>query len=384
MSEIITLSLPSIQSHELRALEECLDGSVEGAMALEKELEESVADLVARPFGAAFGSTQCAIECALLALGVRDGHEIVLPALAPPALVAAIARARARPLFVDADPRTLTVRGEAVDARCTTRTRLIVGATMHGDPTGLDELAAVASKFEIPLLEIVCGGLGGRLGRDPTGRFGRLSVVGLDAASGFLGASGAVVCTNDDALASTLCLLREGGVLRPRVDWERIGGVRAIEQFVSDPTLPLVAAAISVMRLRRHAEYVKRVGEIFEQYTSRLGAHPDILLPPPTADNSVAWSHFAIRLSDRYTRDERDSIVLGMLRHDIGVGSAVCYAPGEPASLATFGVVEGFPIAERAAHRLITLPFHPNLSRRDVDLTCQTLEVMIQRQSIMR
>ncbi len=384
MSEIITLSLPSIQAHELRALTECLDGSVDGALALEKELEDGVADLVARPFGAAFGSTQCAIECALQALGVRDGDEVVLPALAPPALVAALARARARPLFVDADPRSLTLRGASVDSRCTGRTRLIVGATMHGDPTGLDELAAVASKFEIPLLEIVCGGLGGQIGRDPVGRFGRISVVGLEAASGFLGASGAVACTNDDALASALSLMREGGVVRPRVDWERIGGVRPIEQFVSDPSLPLIAAAVSVLRLRRHAEYAKRVQEIFAQYMSRLGGHADLLLPPPAPDNRVGWSHFAVRLSDRYTRDERDSIVLGMLRHDIGVSSAVCYAPGEPASLAQFGVVEGFPIAERAAHRLIALPFHPNLSERDVDLTCQTLEVMIQRQSIMR
>lgn len=384
MSEIITLSLPSIQSHELHALPELLDGSVENALALEKELEEGVADLVERPFGTAFGTTQSAIECALQALGIRDGDEVVLPALAPAALVAAVARARARPLFVDSDSKSLTVRGPAVDARCTARTRLLIGTTMHGDPTGLDELAAVASKFEIPLLEIVCGGLGGRLGRDPVGRFGRVSIVGLDAASGYFGATGAVACTNDDALAATMSILREGGVVRPRVDWERIGGVRAIEQFVSDPTLPLIAAAISLLRVRRHAEFTKRLREIFTQYMTKLSGHTDILLPPSAADNSVAWSHFAIRLSDRYTRDERDSIVLGLLRHDIGASSAVCYAPGEPASLAQFGVVEGFATAERAAHRLITLPFHPNLTERDVDLTCQTLEVMIQRQSIMR
>ena len=87
---------------------------------------------------------------------------------------------------------------------------------------------------------------------------------------------------------------------------------------------------------------------------------------------------------DRYTRDERDSIVNGLLRHDIGASSAVCYAPSEAAAVAQFGVVEGFATAERAAHRLITLPFHPALNVRDVELTCQTLEVMIQRQSIIR
>ena len=384
MSEIITLSLPWILPHEQAELSEFLDGTVETALAIEKELEEGVADIVERPFGSAFGSTQSAIECALTALGVKDGDEVVLPALSPPALLAAIARMRARPLFVDSDPKSLTVRGPSADTRCTARTRVIIGVTVHGDPTGLNELAGVASKFEIPLLEVVCGGLGGRIGRDPVGPCGRAPVVGLDAASGYIGASGAVACTNDDTLAATLSLLREGGVRRPRVDWERLGGVRAIEHFVSDPSLPLIAAAVSVLRIRRHAQHKQRVSEIFKQYMSRLGGHSDLLLPASCEDNTVAWSHFAVRLSDRYTRDERDSIVNGLLRHDIGASSAVCYAPSEAAAVAQFGVVEGFATAERAAHRLITLPFHPALNARDVELTCQTLEVMIQRQSIIR
>ena len=141
---------------------------------------------------------------------------------------------------------------------------------------------------------------------------------------------------------------------------------------------------MSVLRIRRHAQHKQRVSEIFKQYMSRLGGHSDLLLPASSEDNTVAWSHFAVRLSDRYTRDERDSIVHGLLRHDIGASSAVCYAPSETAAVAQFGVVEGFATAERAAHRLITLPFHPALNARDVELTCQTLEVMIQRQSIIR
>jgi dTDP-4-amino-4,6-dideoxygalactose transaminase len=97
----------------------------------------------------------------------------------------------------------------------------------------------------------------------------------------------------------------------------------------------------------------------------------------------VRWSHFAIRLSERFGRDGRDSILQGMLRHDIAATSVLHVLPLEPA-FADTATSADFRIAQRAADRLIALPFSTALGERDIDLICQTLQVMIERQTILR
>jgi dTDP-4-amino-4,6-dideoxygalactose transaminase len=111
--------------------------------------------------------------------------------------------------------------------------------------------------------------------------------------------------------------------------------------------------------------------------------HPDLVLPAPCVDGTVRWSHFAVRLGERYTRDDRDSVVQGLLRHDIAATSVSYALPLEPA-FAEHHSPGDFPVAERAADRLIALPFSSMLGEREIDLVCQTLQVMIERQSIMR
>lgn len=111
--------------------------------------------------------------------------------------------------------------------------------------------------------------------------------------------------------------------------------------------------------------------------------HPDLVLPAPCADGTVRWSHFPVRLGERYSRDDRDSIIQGLLRHDIAALAPSVVLPLEPA-FADHHSPGDFPVAERAADRLIALPFSPAVAEREIDLVCQTLQVMIERQSIMR
>ena len=107
------------------------------------------------------------------------------------------------------------------------------------------------------------------------------------------------------------------------------------------------------------------------------------MLPAPCAEGTVRWSHFALRLGERFGSDDRDSVVQGLLRHDIAATRTVSVLPHEPAYRKDESH-HGYPMAERSADRLIALPFSTALTDRDIDLICQTLQVMIERQSILR
>ena len=383
MNEPIWLGPRPPSAHEWREMQQDFGASPAGYQVLEERVESLVADIVQRPHAVSFGSTGDAIEAALDALGADNGAEVVVPSLGPAVLGAAVARSRSSVRYADVDAKTLTLRAEGAAYQMTGETRAIVGVATHGQPAGLEELAALASRNEIPLLEVVVGGLGGHIGRDPVGRFGRISVIGLGTHESPIGSGGAVCVTNDDRLAHALRLIRNMGRSEPKSDWERIGGVRPLERRGLDARMNPMQAALAGVRLRRFEQTCNTLDDVFHAYLRRLAMHPDLVLPAPCAEGTVRWSHFAVRLSERFGREDRDSILQGMLRHDIAATSVMYVLPLEPAFVRTAPSAD-YRIAERAADRLIALPFSTALTERDIDLVCQTLQVMIERQTILR
>jgi dTDP-4-amino-4,6-dideoxygalactose transaminase len=368
---------------EWKAMYDLMTASRHDPREVEAALERKVAGIVERPFAIAFASLGAAIEASLQVLGIGRDIEVVAPALGPIAFAAAASRIGARVLYADVDSKSMSLRELHASARLTSATRAIVGCALHGQSAGLDELAALASRNEIPLLEILVGGLGGRLGRDPVGRFGRIAVVSLGERDSCIGSGGAVCVTNDDSLAHALRLARNLGMLDPRHEWERIGGIPRVERLGLDSRICSMSAALGCVRLERFDETCEALEGVFHGYLRRLAMHPDLVLPAPCVDGTVRWSHFAVRLGERYSRDDRDAIVQGLLRHDIAATIVAPVLPLEPA-FAEHHSPGDFPVAERAADRLIALPFSTAVGEREIDLICQTLQVMIERQSIMR
>lgn len=254
MSEPILIGPTPPNRAEWKAMQDRFVSLRHDARAIEGELEKSVASIVERPLAVAFASMGAAIEASLEALGIGRGVEVVVPALGPVVLGAALARSGARVLYADVDTKSMNLRGLHAAARLSGQTRAVVGCALHGQSAGLDELAALASRNEIPLLEILVGGLGGRIGRDPLGRFGRIAVISLGDRDSTIGSGGAVCVTNDDSLAHALRLARNLGMVDARNDWERIGGIPHVERVGHDARIGLMNAALGCIRLARFDE----------------------------------------------------------------------------------------------------------------------------------
>ena len=89
-----------------------------------------------------------------------------------------------------------------------------------------------------------------------------------------------------------------------------------------------------------------------------------------------------VRLSDRFSVEERDEIIEGLSRHDIIGDPLIELAQHSIAPTILEG--QAWPVAERATDRAISLPFHDQLREREIDLVSQTLELMITRTSFRR
>ncbi len=383
----IPLSQPDIGEPEIQEVVEALrSGRLSIGPRLE-QFERLVARRAGRPYGVGVSSGTAGLHLALLALGVRPGDEVITPAFSFIASANCVLQAGARPVFVDCDPRSLNMRCEDVEAAITERTRAIIGVEVFGNPAGMPELAALSTKHEVPLVEDACEGLGGRIGDEPIGRFGRVAVFGFYPNKQITTGEGGMIVTHDDRIAAACRSMRNQGRQpdSPEPGGEGLGSWLEHERMGFNYRLSELHAALGVVQMRRLDELVEARQRVAEAYTRRLAGHADLILPTVEPDVFMSWFVYVVRLSDRFTADDRDSIIRGLRRHEVGASNYFPPIPLQPFYRQTFGFKPGdFPMAESVSQRTIALPFYSRLTDRDVDLICQTLEIMMARVTFAR
>jgi perosamine synthetase len=381
----IPLSRPDIGDSEVRAV---LDALRSGRLSMGRyvaEFEELVAHRAGRRCGIAVNSGTSGLHLCLLALGVGPGDEVITPAFSFVASANCALYVGAAPVFVDCDPGTLNMRPEAVEKAITEKTRAIVAVEVFGNPAGLDGLRALAARYEIPLVEDACEGLGGRLGRTPVGGFGRLAVFGFYPNKQITTGEGGMIVTDDDRLADLCRSLRNQG--RP-VTPEAVAGLGAWlshERLGYNYRLDELSAALGCAQMRRLDELIEARQRVAGAYTRRLMSNTDLIVPTIAPDAFISWFVYVVRLSDRFSIEDRRAIIEGLRRHDVGACNYFPPIPLLPFFRQAFGFAPGdFPVAESVSQRTLALPFYPGLSSRDVDLVCQTLELMMARIAFAR
>ena len=386
MTDAIPLSHPDITEAEIRCVVQTLRS---GRLALGPrlvEMEELVAQGAGRQHGIGVNSGTSGLHLCLETLGIGPGDEVITPAFSFVASANCILYTGATPVFVDCDPRTLNVNIEAVKRKITERTKAIIGVEVFGNPAGMSELAAICARYEVPLIEDCCEGLGGRFRDEPIGSFGRLAVFGFYPNKQVTTGEGGMIVTDDDRLADLCRSLRNQG--RPGDSSEvgqGLGSWLAHERLGYNYRMSEINAALGVAQMKRLRELIEVRQNIAACYTRRLMGNIDIILPTVEPETFMSWFVFVVRLSDRYTAKDRDYVIEGLRRHEVGASNYFPPIPLLPFYRKQFGYAPGdFPAAESVSHRTIALPFFTGLTEREVDLVCQTLELMMTRIAFAR
>ena len=274
---------------------------------------------------------------------------------------------------------------DAVEQKITERTKAIIGVEVFGNPSGMRELAQLATKHEITLIEDACEGLGGRHGKDPVGRFGRIAVFGFYPNKQITTGEGGMIVTHDDRVAELCRSMRNQGRPMYRETGEDTSSWLQHERLGYNFRMSELSAALGLAQMRRIDDLIEAREHVAMCYTRRLSSQPDVILPTVADQTLMSWFVFVVRLSHRFTGDDRDEIIRGMRRHDIGVGTYFPTIPLLPYYRQKYGFKPGdFPAAESISERTIALPFFTRLTENEVDLVSQTLELMIKRMSFAR
>ncbi len=292
-----------------------------------------------------------ALLCALMALEIGHGDEVILPSFTFFATAGTVARLGARPVFVDIDPHTFNLDPASVAKAVTPKTRAIIPVHLFGQCADMDSIHEIARRHKLKVVEDAAQAIGATYKGRPAGTLGDLASLSFYPTKNLGGfGEGGMIFTNDERLATVCRQLRNHGESQ-RYHHDRVGG---------NFRLDTMKAAILLVKLKKLDEFTRRRKHNAAQY-DRLLAGSGVTTPKVVDGCDHVYHQYSI-LSDR--RDE----LAGFLR-DRGVGSAVYYPV--PLHLqkcfAHLGYKPGsLPVTEQTATRILSLPCHPMLADDDI------------------
>lgn len=288
-----------------------------------------------------------ALRLALLALDVKPGDEVIVPSNTYIATWLAVSQSGAMPVPVEPDPKTYNIDPARIEAAITNRTRVLLPVHLYGQPADLDPILAIAKKHSLKVVEDAAQAHGARYKGRRIGGHGDAVAWSFYPGKnlGAMGDAGAVTTDNPE-LADRVRVLRNYGSREKYVNEARGFNSRLD---------PLQAAILSV-KLARLDEWNARRKAIAEIYLQGLSP-PELTLPHVSDCGEPVWHLFVVRAQDR------NALQRSLTRAEVGTLIHYPIPPSLQEAYRDAGWTRGtFPLAERFADTVLSLPIGPHLT----------------------
>ena len=374
MQDLIPIYKTSITFEDQNYFLKILNSNNLTSDKITKKFEYSVADTLNRKHAISTANGSLGMLISLLGLKIGKGDDVILPALCPISCANAVIQTGATPIFCDIDPKFLNINTTNVESLITNNTKAIIFVNNFGNPTNLDQLEKLCQKYEITLIEDFRDAIGSKLNKNPAGSFGRVSVGSFSCNKMITTGEGGIILTNDNVLATNCRKLQNHGIIETN---NKIGNSQLCG-FGFNAKLPSINAALGFGQLQRLDEIIKKRELLAQYYIEELRNNNNVILPTITNEIQIGWNSFIVRLSDSYSGKDRNKIIDDLRIHDIGsepYHPSIKFVP----FYETYVKDKKYPISETVSKRCIALPMHENLSKKDIHLICQTLDMIIKR-----
>ena len=370
---MIKLAHPIIEEDEKRAVIEALESGQLAQGPRVAAFERAFADYCGARHADALNSGTAALHVALLSHNIgaprppapspssgEGEDEVIVPAFSFAATANAVLQAGARPMFIDVREEDFGIDPSQMEAAITPRTRAVIAVHLYGQPCEIDAIAAICARDGITLIEDAAQAIGAETAGRRAGSFGT-GCFSFYATKNLQTGEGGMITTDEDAVVDRARMFRSQGE-RTRYVTEELGyNFRMTE----------IAAALGLAQMpkidgrnearRRNAA---RLSELLSPLEDASGGL--IVLPQQFSGRTHVWHQYTIRVTAG--RGARDALQAAL--RERGIESAVFYpAPIHRQPLYQrlgYGELD-FPIAQRVADEVLSLPVHPALSEGDIE-----------------
>lgn len=316
------------------------------------------------------GNGTDALQIALMGLGLQPGDEVITPTFTFIATAEVVALLGLTPVVVDVDWETMNIDIDAVSRAITPKTKAIVPVHLFGQCADMEPLMALAEEHNLYVIEDACQAIGARytFSNGHTQQAGTIGHIGCTSffPSKNLGCygDGGAIFTNDDALAARMQAIANHGM-----------EVRYYHDIVGvNSRLDSIQAAVLNAKLPHLDEYIAARQEAAAYYDQAFAGMEQVLLPARLPQSSHVFHQYTLRVVGA----NRDSLRAGLAEKGI---PAMIYYPvplHQQKAYKDSRYQDGdFPVAERLAQCVLSLPMHTELDEEQLAYISSTVRELL-------
>lgn len=326
-----------------------------------QEFEALIADYVGTKHCVVFNSGTSAQHASLLAYGIKEGDEVIVPSFTFISTANSALFVGAKPIFVDIEASTFGLNPESVLENITTKTRAIMPIHFGGCPCKIEELREIADDYGLILLEDAAEALGAKVGGNKAGSFGDAAMFSFCQNKIITTGEGGALVTDSEEIYRKLKLVRSHG----RADNSDYFSSCMSMDYVSlgyNFRMSSLAAALGISQLRKVDEIINKRRERASRLMNLLKeeAGENIYSPENPSHYFNVYQLYTILAKKR---NELQQYLAAK-----GIMTKVYFPPVHQTYF--YKTVLGYecelPVTEEIARNALTLPMHPSLTSEEL------------------
>lgn len=337
-----------------------------------EKFERMVADYIGMRYAVAFNSGTSALHAILLAYGIGEGDEVIVPSFTFIATANCALFVGAKPVFVDIEEKTYGLDPEDVKGRISSKTKAIIPIHYGGLPCQIRELKEIAEDHGLLLIEDAAESIGASIDGRKVGSFGDTSMLSFCGNKLITTGEGGMILTDSREVYENLKLLRSHG----RLGTENYFTSAKVMDYVVlgfNWRMSNIIAALGVSQMKKLSEAIEMRRKNANYLTQKLSEMDGVV--PPTAPDGYYHVYQMYTIKVEEGKEKRDALRQHLTEK--GIGTKIYF---EPVHLThfyrkKFGYDGGeLPTTEKLSEHVLTLPMYPTLTREEMDYVLDVLK----------
>lgn len=334
------------------------------------EFEEKVRELAQTKHAIAVSSGTAALHLILLAMDIGEGDEVMVPSFTFVSSVSTIFHVGATPVFVDIETETYCLDPKDVERKITPRTKAILGVDIFGHPADWNQICQIAKKHNLYTIDDSCEAIGASIGGRPIGSFADASTFAFYPNKQVTTGEGGIIVTSDDQIAERVSALRNQGR-------SSMGGWLKHDYLGFNYRMSELSASLGCTQIDKLDTLLEMREKVANLYNEELKDEDGFRLQKIKPGFKMSWFVYVVTLEQGFSRDR----VINELE-DRGIPARAYFDPIHTQPFIKKRMnVENIDLKNTLdiGSRSIALPFHPFMTKEEVEFVSLNLRYIIKR-----
>ena len=346
---------PWIDEKELEYVTDCIKtGWVSSIGKYIPQFEKMFASFCGTKYAASCSSGTAALHLALMALGIGEGDEVIVPSLTFVATANAVTYTGAKPIFVDSHPDYWCVDPEKIEESITPKTKAIIPVHLYGHPVMMSDIKKIANKYGLFVIEDAAEAHGAECNSQKVGSFGDIGCFSQYGNKIITTGESGMCVTNNKELDEKIKLLRDHYPTETKYLYEHLG---------YNYRLTNIQAAIGCAQMEKIETIIKNKRSNAKLYNDLLSVTNVTLPPEESWAKSVYWMYSILT-------NKRNELAAALKKADID--SRPFFTPMHIMPL--YRTAQYLPVSEYLGRMGLNLPSSPLLRQEDIERVCDTVK----------